>query len=316
MSNITVKRYHFQDKELWNNFNKTTKNPLFMFDRNYMDYHQDRFVDNSLMFFEADKLIGLLPANIAGDSLVSHGGLTYGGLLLGDKIKQHTVNECLEALIEYMKEERLDRLVYKPVPHIYHEQPCEEELYALHSNGARLMEVCASTVINLEHPLKMPKGRTAQINRARREGVEVKKIMEKKGFDKFIEIENQVLGSKHNVQAVHTSDELFMLHKRFPSNIHLYGSVYKDELIAGAVIYEYGRVIHTQYMAANDLARQIGGLDLSIQAVIEDYKHSKKWLDFGISTENGGKYLNEGLISQKESFGGRTNIYQLWELIV
>ncbi len=37
-------------------------------------------------------------------------------------------------------------------------------------------------------------------------------------------------------------------------------------------------------------------------------------LDFGIFTENGGRYLNEGLISQKDSFGGRTNVYQLWKI--
>ena len=67
-------------------------------------------------------------------------------------------------------------------------------------------------------------------------------------------------------------------------------------------------------MAANEIAREIGALDLAIATVIETYKDSKEWLDFGISTEEAGHYLNEGLISQKEGFGGRTNIYQTWTI--
>ena len=67
-------------------------------------------------------------------------------------------------------------------------------------------------------------------------------------------------------------------------------------------------------MAADDVARQIGALDLTIGTVIDVFKEKKLWLDFGISTEDGGKYLNEGLISQKEGFGGRTNVYEMWKL--
>lgn len=33
-----------------------------------------------------------------------------------------------------------------------------------------------------------------------------------------------------------------------------------------------------------------------------------------ISAEDGGRYLNEGLIAQKEGFGGRTVVYETYEL--
>lgn len=69
-------------------------------------------------------------------------------------------------------------------------------------------------------------------------------------------------------------------------------------------------------MAANDLAREIGALDLTIKTVLDEYSGNKLWLDFGISTENHGRYLNEGLISQKEGFGGRTNVYECYEVEV
>ena len=159
----------------------------------------------------------------------------------------------------------------------------------------------------------MPKGRKAQVGRARREGVEIK---ESDDFESFINLENQVLQERHDTKAVHSAEELKLLKERFPNNIKLLGAFYKDELIACSVLFINDKVVHTQYMAANDTAREIGALDFTIATVIETYKESKDWLDFGISTENGGHYLNEGLISQKEGFGGRTNIYQTWKIVV
>lgn len=49
---LCLESYTQNDKPLWNAFNAESKNGLFMFDRDYMDYHSDRFVDNSLMFYE------------------------------------------------------------------------------------------------------------------------------------------------------------------------------------------------------------------------------------------------------------------------
>lgn len=311
---IKLERYSEEKIELWNQFNKQSKNYLFMFDRNYMDYHKDRFKDHSLMFYDDDKLIALLPMSEHGDQLISHGGLTYGGFITDSKMKQHTLMDCFEELIKYCKENSFKDIRYKCIPHIYHNQPAEEDRFALFANGANLDTVDVSTYVNLESPLKMPKGRKAQISRAKREGVVIKELTELEDFKKFIDLENEVLTERHDVKAVHTGEELKLLHDRFPENIHLFASIKDNKLIAGTVVYEYDHVVHTQYMAANDEARQIGALDLAISTVINKYRETKKWLDFGISTEHGKIYLNEGLCAQKEGFGGRTGVYEIWEL--
>ena len=117
---IEVKRYTDADADLWNMFNAESKNPLFMFDRNYMDYHRDRFQDHSLMFYEAEKLIALLPMSEHSNMLVSHGGLTYGGFITDTKMKQHTMMECFVQLIEYARKNAVHSIRYKCIPHIYH----------------------------------------------------------------------------------------------------------------------------------------------------------------------------------------------------
>lgn len=311
---ISIVRYSDDKSELWNQFNKQSKNYLFMFDRNYMDYHKDRFKDYSLLFYDDDKLIALLPMSEHGDMLISHGGLTYGGFITDAKMKQHTMMDCFEELIKYAKDNGFKNIKYKCIPYIYHSQPAEEDRFALFANKAKLETVDVSTYINLADPLKMPKGRKAQVSRARREDVIIEELTELEDFKKFIELENEVLANRHGVHAVHTGEELKLLHDRMPKNIHLFAALKDRNMIAGTVVYEYDSVVHTQYMAANDEARTIGALDLTIATVIEKYKDTKKWLDFGISTEHGKIYLNEGLCSQKEGFGGRTGVYEIWEL--
>lgn len=311
---VRIEKYSSEKEDIWNRFNKESKNSLFMFDRKYMDYHSDRFKDHSLLFYDEDKLIAILPLSEHGEELKSHGGLTYGGFITDSKMKQHTMNDCFETFISYAKENGFSKVTYKCIPHIYHNQPAEEDRFALFANGARLNTIDVSTYVNLAAPLKMPKGRKAQISRAKREGVVIEELSSLEDFETFIELENAVLKERHEVTAVHTGSELKLLKDRLPENIHLFASMKDGNLIAGTVVYEYDQVIHTQYMAADEEARTIGALDLAVATVIEKYKNSKKWLDFGISTEHGKIYLNEGLCSQKEGFGGRTGVYEIWEL--
>lgn len=312
---VTIKRYSEEDKTIWNIFNTESKNYLFMFDRGFMDYHKDRFKDHSLMFYNGkNELVAILPLSENENILTSHGGLTYGGFIMSKDIKQHTVNDCFNELCKYSKENGFTNIYYKTIPHMYHKYPAEEDRYSLFINNATLVRVEPATVINLKQALKITKGRKGHISRAKREGVKVVELHDEKDFIRFIDLQNKVLKMYHNTKAVHTGEELVLLHNRFPENIRLFGAFKDSILIAGIVAFEYEDVVHTQYLASDEQARRIGGLDLVVYNIIEKYKSTKNWLDFGISTENGGLYLNEGLISQKEGFGGRTNIYEMWEI--
>lgn len=308
---IQIKKYSDSQKNEWDLFCNNSKMLLFMFNRNFMDYHKDRFTDHSLLFYEDDNLCAVFPASEKQSELTSHGGLTYGGFILGAGAKQHTVNDCFTALLNYAKTNGFTKIIYKNIPHIYHKQGAEEDLYSLFVNGARILKIEPSTVINLKNPLKPASIRKRCVSKAIRAGVEIKESLD---FDTFITILNDVLQTHHGVKAVHTAEELALLHSYFPQNIRLFAAAYQDKMIAGALIFEYENVIHTQYMAANDTARQIGALDLAISFIIDTYKETKTWLDFGISSEDSGRILNEGLIAQKEGFGGRTNTYMTWEI--
>ena len=298
-------------KDIWNNFNKNAKNGLFMFDRNYMDYHSDRFKDNSLMFYEDEKLIALLPCNLSQNTLYSHQGLTFGGFIVDENMKQGKMLECFEVLKEYMQENYFKKLIYKSIPYIYHKIPAQEDLYALFRNNAELFRVDCSTTIDLQNICKMPKGRRAQISKAKREGVEV---VASENFDSFVTLLNFILQKQYGVNAVHNAEELKLLYSRFSQNIKLFVAKFNEEIIAATLVFIYENLVHTQYLAANEKAREIGALDLLIKTLIDEFAKSKKYFDFGISTENAGEFLNQGLISQKEGFGGRSVAHQFYKL--
>lgn len=308
---ITARRYEPVDLAVWDAFVNQSKTPMFMFNRGFMDYHADRFEDASLMFFRNDELLAVMPASRHGDELRSHGGLTYGGVISGLKMRQSPMLDCFGALKAFCRENEIEAVVYKAIPHFYHVQPAEEDLYALFRNDATIEKVEPAVVVRLANPLKMPKGRKAQISRARREGVDVH---ETDDFDAFIRLENATLMEHHGVKAVHMAAELRLLKSRFPGQIRCFGGFLGDQLIAGALLFVYPTVVHTQYLCANAAACEIGRLDLVISEVIARYQASHEWLDFGISTENSGRVLNEGLIAQKEGFGGRVVAYTTYRI--
>lgn len=308
---ITVKPYIEGKRDEWNAFLDNSKNGIFMFNRNFMEYHKDRFKDFSMMFYDEDSLVAIMPASILGYEVYSHCGLTYGGIITNDKMKQHKMNDCFDVLIRYLKENNVKKLIYKTMPTFYHNIFAQEDLYPLWKSGAKIVRRGISTTVDLGNQLKMPKGRKAQISRAKRERVVVE---ESKDFDKFIELENEVLLKHHGTTAVHTAEELKLLNSKFPEGVKLYIAKKDDEIIAGTLLFIYKNVVHTQYMASSKIGREIGGLDLLISTLIDKFKGSKKYFDFGISTEQDDKIFNQGLCAQKEGFGGRTTVYDIYEL--
>ena len=121
---IEIKRYTPQEKQDWNDFVAKSRQGTFLFDRNYMDYHQDRFHDHSLMIFYNGKLCALLPANeVVDKTLISHQGLTYGGLLTCNKMTAAITCLVFEAINIYLKEKGFQKVIYKAIPWIYHNIP-------------------------------------------------------------------------------------------------------------------------------------------------------------------------------------------------
>ncbi len=310
---LGITRYTPSDAEVWDAFVKTSKNGTFLFQRGFMDYHADRFQDHSLMIFEAGNLLALLPANRAGDELVSHGGLTYGGIVSGTKMSAGRMLLVFEALKEYMRGAGLKLLRYKAVPYIYHDQPADEDIYALFRHHAKLTRADASATIALPRKLPFGSGKKDGLRKALKAGLEMRESRDWAACWAMLE---QVLSDRHDARPVHSLDEIQLLAARFPEEIRLFGAFDADDMIAALVIFDCGATVHAQYIAASDRGRAHGAVDLIVKSLIDDQFADRRWFDFGISTTDQGRELNEGLARQKEMFGARTAVYGHYELTV
>lgn len=314
--NYAPKKYHVvkyssENKEAWDNLVKVSCVSHFFFYRNYMEYHYDRFFDHSLLVYNDEKLVALFPANEKERSIISHGGLTFGGLLYGNKIKTLEVIDIFYSIIEYYRENNIKKITYKPSPWTYHVVPAEADLYCMDILGFRLRERHIASSIDFKNRLSLAGGRKNQIQKARKNNVV---IQESNDWDAFITLLSDVLRSRHNTSPVHSAAELRLLNQRFPDNIKLLTAMRERELLAGVVLYITSTAVHTQYMASSDDGLDLGALDILIKSAIDMYEHTKNYFCFGISTENSGKILNTGLLYQKESFGARAVMHDVWEL--
>lgn len=297
----------------WDTFNDASRNGTFLLRRGFMDYHSGRFNDCSLIARDSHRhLIALLPANRVGETLYSHQGLTYGGWIMANRCTGPLMLEVMDAALSWMRLRGVNRLIYKPVPHIYHRYPAEEDLYALFRAGASVSEVNLSSAVDLSAPMRFNENSRRALKRAAAAGIT---IAETADYASFWAILEQVLASRHNTSPVHTLEEIQLLHDRFPKNIRLFGAFSANgEMIAGTVIFDTGTVAHAQYIASSDIARDRGALAMLFHTLVNDTFAGRHYFDFGISNEHHGQLLNTGLISQKSGFGARGITYTTYRL--
>ena len=326
---MTILPYSVNKKNAWNKFVEDSKQGTFLLDRNFMDYHADRFFDCSLLVYSDDvgeydnsddSLIALFPANWVEEekTVYSHLGLTYGGLITSINITQSEVLRILQKIFLYYHDYLSAKVViYKPIPYIYSRLPNQEDLYALFRAGAKLHTRGVATVLSVTNPLNMRTLRLRQAKKALEHDFYIERMKEGDNdcLAQYWSVLTNVLQKHHGTIPVHSLDEITLLMSRFPKQIRLF--VVKDtysKVVAGTIVFETDIVAHIQYIASSPDGRKYGALDLLLRHLCGERYKDKQFIDFGISTEQGGNILNEGLIFQKEGFGGRAVCYDSYRI--
>lgn len=313
-----MKKYHIQIYKAefystWNNFVAHAKNATFLFHRDFMEYHQDRFEDYSLLIFdEKNHLKAILPANKVENTLYSHQGLTYGGLVLNQKTRLQEVIEIVHSVLKFLNENSVSSLQMKQLPTIYHESPSDEMEYLSFILNAKLIRRDCLSVINLETDFEFSSSRAEGIKRGTDFGLEFREEQDFTSFWNQILIPN--LAQKHQAKPVHSLEEIMLLKSKFPNNIRQF-NVYKEgKIIAGTTVFESDFVAHSQYISADESKNTTGSLDFLHNRLITYTFRNKKYFDFGISNENQGQNINKGLLFWKEGFGARTIVQNFYEI--
>ncbi len=311
-------RYSAEAQSAWDGFvNESAWNGTFLHTRQFLSYHGDRFEDISLLVNNEDgKTVAVFPAAIhpvARDTVVSHPGATFGGLVAGGQCRGESCIAALNDIAAYYRGIGLKRLLYKVTPHIYHQVPFQDDLYALFRLGFRRVRCDISATIAASDRPALTKGRKYEISKARKRGVEVVEgVAQLKDIHGLIEAN---LWQAHQAKPVHDIAELLLLQSRFPQNIRFLAARMDGEVVAGLVMFNFRNVAHTQYIASNDRGRETGALDLLIEHSVGGvFADGYRYFDFGISNEQDGQVLNEGLYRYKRTFGAGSVVHEFYEL--
>jgi hypothetical protein len=310
--NYTVRTYTSADYSAWNDFIAQAKNATFLFHRDFMEYHQDRFEDYSLIVEQENNWVAILPANRVGDVVFSHQGLTYGGLVFKEDLKLEKVIFIFKSLIKELYKRKVSKLILKEIPIIYCDFFSDETKYILFLLEAKLIKRDTLAVIDLLKEIQIAKNRIEGVKRGLKNQLIVKEENDFSSFWDSILIPNLI--NKHNAKPVHTLEEITILKQKFPKNIRQFNVYKENELIGGTTIFESKNVAHSQYISANLLKNEYGTLDYLHHYLITEVFKNKQFFDFGISNEEQGKKLNGGLSYWKESFGSKILTQDFYEV--
>lgn len=309
---MKIELYAPEHKEIWDDFVRESKNGTFLFYRDFIEYHADRFNDYSLLFYEGEELVAIMPGNISDKVYYSHQGLTYGGLIMSSRTTAMNILNVFEVLTVTFRHQGIKKIVYKAVPHMYHRLPAEEDLYALFRYGAVISERNISSTIHLPEEIMYSDSRKNGLRKAQKSSL---KVGLSNDLSSFWQILANNLKERYDIEPVHSLSEITYLRDKFRNEIHLFSVADSDDImLGGCLVFEMENIVHAQYTAATEEGKKNGAIDLVIDYIVNTAYPYKQYFDYGTSTEKQGHYLNENLIYQKEGFGARGTVYDIYTI--
>jgi len=303
---LTVIPYTVNEKEKWNAFVKQADNSTFLFERDFMDYHSDRFTDCSILLLDENNLVAVFPANKKDSNVYSHQGLTYGGLILQERKNVKKLIEYFHTVFAFYKEQGITEIIYKPVPGYLSKTINELEHFVMNMLDAVVTKVDTAFTIDFRNELKFQERRRRSVKKGEKAGTEIRLDNDFSAYWNGILVPN--LRDKFGTKPVHSLDEIQLLYSRFPENMKQANAYVNNEIVAGVTLLEFNNCVHCQYISSNDFGRDSGAIDLLFNNLINSYQQKNTFFSLG-TANNDGNDINIGLCEWKEGWGAKIHAH-------
>ena len=318
-----ITAYNEKYENIWDKFvMEESVNGTFLQTRRFLNYHPEkRFIDASYMVFDNKQhLIAVCPACVKTESgekiLYSHGGSTYGGIIIGKKhYKSAQVIEIISTLENTWKADGFNKAIIKQTPSLISEEDADLFQYCFYY----LHYQCCSELnlyVDLENYREdilseFSQGKRTNVHNCQKRGAYYRKLTKYEEIERFYQLLEITL-SKYEKKPVHTIDEIYEFQtKRLVNECECFGMYENDVMLAGSMMFYFSHagVAHTQYLCADSNYNQLSPMTYMYYAMlVEMRKRGYKKVSWGIVTENLGLYLNEGLVKSKEYYGSKYSI--------
>ena len=312
MNNYTIRRYQSDDFVLWNDFIDQTITATFLFHRNFMEYHANRFQDYSLLVFEAEVLQAVFPANCIENRMYSHQGLTYGGFVFRSEVTSEGISAIIANTFDFLKKQSFVSCEIKEILPFYAPIHFSAIRESLNKHQTKVVGQKMNLAIDLHSDFKISKSKLKHYRRLQSEGLVVKKEADCSAF--WQEVLEPLLQEKYNTKPLHSLAEINSLQSKFPNNIEQYNLYLDNEILAGITIFKKHKVIKSQYGATTENGKKFRALDYLFLYLIDHFKAEYNYFDMGTVDDDSELGYNEGLLNQKKELGCSVysqNIYQI-----
>ena len=317
MMEINIVRYNDSFENKWDDFiEKESLNGTFLQSRNFLNYHpKERFKDHSLIVLKGTNTIAaLIPAcEIEEDNkkiLYSHMGSTFGGIIVNkNSYNIKHIEEIIKKLETYCIENKFNEIILKNSSALFCKDRMDLIDYFLFKNNYNYYDELSFYIdcnkIKEDVISSFSSGRRRDYRYSLKNDLSFKKL---ESDNKIADFYNLLLRNlkKFDKKPVHSLDEILEFkNSRLKDIVEFYGAYYQNSMLAGTMVFKFNRqVFHTQYLASDQTKLSLYPMEFLNTNLIKIAKgQGYEYFSFGISTEEHGKILNEGLALFKEGFG-------------
>jgi hypothetical protein len=304
MKRFNVKRFKSSDKNIWDRHVSEFCPFSFLFYRDFMEYHNDRFIDFSLLIYEKSSLVALFPANLSHvNAINSHMGLSYGGLIY-DEDNAHDLFEkaVYASILDFCKDHNINTLNITLPPPFYATR-IKDQAYAIISLGAEDVTPLLSMAVNLGDSSKAHKTKHKRFRKnTKRNTFSI--VLDNDLTPFWNKVLIPCLKEKHQSRPVHQLEEIVLLHQRFPEHIKQWNIYHEDKLLAGITLFIKNKIIRSQYGATALGHESSAPLDFLYLYLIQKYRtDGYHFFDMGSIPANSKFSYPKGLVNYKRELG-------------
>jgi hypothetical protein len=305
MSNYDVVLYSKKDKSRWDTFIDNAPGTTFLLRRDFMEYHAHKFQDHSLIISDNSGIVAVMPANISGDTVCSHQGLTYGGIFFEATFDNVEVEAVLQSILAYLKEQGVKVLDVKLLPEFYADKTTQYLNSLLHELQADIYRNDRVFAIDYSQPFTIHKTKLKHYRKSQEKDFVLREETDLTLF--WNEVLIPRLREKHNTAPVHSLKEIHLLKSRFNKEIKQFNVYIEDTIVAGITIFEKGQIVKSQYGATTALGEKVRALEYLFLNLIFKYKsEGKSYFSMGTVRDLDMPLgYNPGLLRQKVELGCR-----------
>lgn len=306
---IQVQQYLLENAAEWNAFVKQSVNGSFLLERDFMDYHQERFEDHSLMMFIEGQLMCCIPAHVKEGVFYSHRGLSYAGLIISAAAVKN-LDKIVDALLEYVKGLAFAKAELQLPPISY--QFLNKEIAAvLEHKGFISNRKSHNQSVALDQEIQVSPKKSIGYRNGKFEGLRMETTNDFRSF--WEEVLIPQLAERYHSKPVHSLAEIELLAARFPENIIQYNVYREDALLAGITFFIKGNIVKSQYTASSPDGLKTDAVAYIYMEAMKEFKEKGcSLMDYGPVNEKDGS-VNKGLQRFKKQLGCQEEEWNRWE---